>query len=176
MIFFTADLHFFHDKIITHCQRPFANADKMNQKLICNWNNVVQPDDEVYILGDVTLKGPDAAYQILSQLRGKKYLIRGNHDGFVDSPDWQPYAWTFTWVKDYAEVEARNQLLVLCHYPFADWNQRRKGAIHLHGHQHHHADYNLEQRRQHLRRYDVGVDANHYTPVSLETILAFMIN
>lgn len=52
-IFFTADLHFWHENIIQYCQRPFASADEMNSALISNWNARVTPDDTVYILGDV---------------------------------------------------------------------------------------------------------------------------
>jgi len=57
----------------------------MNDSLIENWNDTVSPDDEVYILGDVTMEGPDKAFAMLSQLKGVKYLIRGNHDRFVDN-------------------------------------------------------------------------------------------
>ena len=30
MIYFTSDLHFYHDNIIHHCQRPFWSSDEMN--------------------------------------------------------------------------------------------------------------------------------------------------
>ena len=50
MIYFTADLHFYHDKIIKHTGRPFHNSDEMDRVLIHNWNNAIKPDDEVYIL------------------------------------------------------------------------------------------------------------------------------
>ena len=33
-------------------------------------------------------------------------------------------------------------------------------------------EYNKENIKNHLRRYDVGVDANNYTPVSLDEIIA----
>ena len=59
LIYFTSDLHFYHDNIIHHCQRPFWSSDDMNDSLIENWNDTVSPDDEVYILGDVTMEGPD---------------------------------------------------------------------------------------------------------------------
>ena len=86
MLYFTADLHFYHDKIIRHIQRPFANADVMNRILIKNWNASISLDDEVYILGDVTMKGAAFAHDCLSALNGTKHLIRGNHDNFIDSP------------------------------------------------------------------------------------------
>ena len=172
MIYFTSDLHFYHEKIIMHCQRPFKNAVMMNEVLIRNWNAIVRPEDSVYILGDVTMKGAAYAFACLSQLTGKKYLIRGNHDEFVDSNEWQPYAWLFGWVKDYAEVTWGGERFVLCHYPFVEWNQMYKGAIDLHGHQHNKPAYNRSQYELGIRRYDVGVDANGFRPVSAKEILA----
>ena len=145
----------------------------MNDNIIEKWNSVVLPDDEVYILGDVTMEGPEKAWQMLSQLRGIKYLVRGNHDRFVDSDGWQQYSWAFQWVKDYHELVWNNQKFVLFHYPIEEWADYYKGAVHLHGHQHNTSSYNLQQKQAGLRRFDVGVDANGYAPVSVESIIAF---
>ena len=145
----------------------------MNDNIIENWNSVVLPDDEVYILGDVTMEGPEKAWQMLSQLKGIKYLIRGNHDGFVDNADWHQCSWVFRWVKDYHELVWNNQKYILFHYPIEEWADFYKGAIHLHGHQHNKNDYNLQQKQAKMQRYDVGVDANEFRPVSLEAIVKF---
>ena len=61
MVYFTADLHFYHNKIIRHTQRPFRNVEEMNTALIKKWNDKISYDDEVYILGDFTMKGRDCA-------------------------------------------------------------------------------------------------------------------
>ena len=174
MIYFTSDLHFYHDNIIHHCQRPFRTSEDMNDALIENWNDTVSPDDEVYILGDVTMEGPEKAFAILSQLKGIKYLVRGNHDRFADNETWQQYAWVFRWVKDYHEMVWNNQKFVLFHYPVEEWEDYYKGAIHLHGHQHNVPTYNLHQAEEGIRRYDVGVDANGYKPVSIKQITEFI--
>ena len=171
MIYFTSDLHFYHKNIISHTGRPFRNVDEMDEALVRNWNNTVMPDDDIYILGDVTMRGPDAAYQMLSRLQGRKYLIRGNHDKFVEQQTWKQYSWIFEWVKDYHELTIGNDVFILCHYPFAEWNEFFRGSIDLHGHQHNHQEYNEEQRAAGIRRYDVGVDANTFAPVSYERIL-----
>ena len=89
MIYFTSDLHFYHENIIKSVNRPFKNAEQMNDTLIKNWNNKVQPHDEIYILGDFTMKGYTFATTILYQLKGKKHLIKGNHDKFADSPHFE---------------------------------------------------------------------------------------
>ncbi len=171
MIYFTSDLHFYHDKIITHTQRPFYNAEEMNKTLIQKWNNKVSSNDEVYILGDFTMKGAEIAASCLYSLRGRKHLIRGNHDRFADSAAFEPSL--FVSIRDYMEITYLNTRFILFHYPIVEWNGYWKGAIALHGHQHNHKNYNLENRKKGIRRYDVGVDANDMEPVSAEEIIGF---
>ena len=171
MIYFTADLHFYHEKIILHTGRPFHSAEEMNLALIQRWNSRVSYDDEVYILGDVTMKGAELAAECLSSLQGKKHLVKGNHDRFVDSPHFDPSL--FASIQHYKEITCLNTRFVLFHYPIAEWNGFYRGAVHLHGHQHNHRDYNLEQREAGLLRYDAGVDANEMGPVSAEEIIRF---
>ena len=147
------------------------NADEMNKKIIANWNNIVKANDEVYILGDVTLKGASNANTVLSQLKGKKYLIKGNHDHFVEEKNFHSYI--FEWVKDYYELEYESNFFVLFHYPLEEWNKFYRGAYHLHGHQHNNSLYNYENLQKGLRKYDVGVDANNFKPVSIDEIIKF---
>lgn len=171
MIYFTSDLHFGHKNIISHTGRPFSAAEEMDEALIRNWNRTVQPNDEVYILGDLTMKGPDFAAGILSQLKGRKYLIRGNHDRFADNREFDQGL--FQWIRDYYELNWQNRKLILFHYPIEEWNGYFKGSIDLHGHQHNKEEYNFSNLEKRIRRYDVGVDANRMKPVSIEEIAAF---
>lgn len=171
MIYFTADTHFYHEKMISIANRPYQNGEEMNQSLIANWNRRVGPDDDIYILGDLIMKGHKLAEEVLLQLNGRKYLVRGNHDGFANSPHFD--AALLEWVRDYHEVVWRDQIMVLFHYPIEEWNGSFRGSYHLHGHQHNKPDYNYRNLARGLRRYDVGVDANGMTPVSADEILAF---
>ena len=98
MIYFTADLHFGHSNVISYENRPFQTVEEMDGALIQNWNRRVSPEDEIFILGDLTLKGPEKANAVLEQLQGRKYLVRGNHDGYVERAAFcQAH---FQWVKD----------------------------------------------------------------------------
>ena len=99
MIYFTADNHFCHGNIIGSCDRPFKDVYEMNKTMIEKWNSYVTDRDEIYILGDFLYKGTAKdANEILSRLKGKKYLVRGNHEKYLDDPMFNQRA--FEWVKD----------------------------------------------------------------------------
>ncbi|MDR1322160.1 MAG: metallophosphoesterase family protein [Gracilibacteraceae bacterium] len=173
MIYFTADLHFGHANIIRHCNRPFPSADKMDAALIRNWNAAVNPKDDVYILGDLTMAPAEEAHDYLLRLNGRKYLIRGNHDKFLNG--FEPFADDFVWVKDYFAFKHNGVKYVLFHYPIAEWAGFFGGAVHLYGHVH-----NSELSGQRLgrlygknsRAINVGTDLHGFRPVSIDKINA----
>lgn len=169
MIYFTSDLHLGHNNIIKYTNRPFKDYREMDNILIDNWNKTIKDKDEVYILGDLTMGDPDIVDRYLSRMNGRKYLIRGNHDYFANIYNGNQ----LIWIKDYYELKHNKEYIILCHYPFNEWNRSYHGSLHLHGHQHNHSDYNLDQRKNNKNRYDVGVDANDFKPISLDKILKF---
>lgn len=171
MIYFTADTHFGHGNVIQYEHRPFQTAKEMDEALIQNWNRKVSPEDVIYILGDFTLKGPQQANSLLARLQGRKYLIRGNHDGYVDRAFFRKEY--FLWVRDYYELAYRGQRFILCHYPLLSWNGMHRGAFQLHGHQHNLPYHNESNRKKGVAQLDVGVDAQAMAPVSIEELLAF---
>lgn len=82
----------------------------------------------------------------------------------------------FEAVLDYLELKpgvCHGTRMVLSHYPMLSWNGKRRGSIQLHGHIHADRAYNERNRRRGILRYDVGVDANGYAPVSRDEILDF---
>lgn len=92
MKYFIADTHFYHEAIIGFSHRPFRDVTDINRQLSRNWNQVVRnPTDEVYILGDFLYQGTGAqANALLKQLNGKKYLIKGNHDDYLNDDQFDP--------------------------------------------------------------------------------------
>ncbi|MBR6811749.1 MAG: metallophosphoesterase [Oscillospiraceae bacterium] len=77
-VFFIADTHFGDDAIMRYECRPFDDTAAMERELIRRWNEKVGEDDSVYILGDFAEPGSEE--RLLKSLKGKKYLVRGNHD------------------------------------------------------------------------------------------------
>lgn len=171
MIYFTSDIHFDHLNIIKYCNRPFKTTTQMNERLIDNWNKTINANDEVYILGDFTMKGATLANEMLAELKGRKNLIVGNHDLFLKSSNFEEFR--FEKILDYYKLKYQNEVFILCHYPFLEWDMKHKGSFNLHGHSHNNKEYNLKNQADKLKRFDVGVDANDYTPVSIDYIIEF---
>lgn len=160
--FLTSDLHFFHENVIKFCNRPYGSVEQMNYELIRNWNNVVGPEDHVWVLGDVSFGKKQETEDILVQLQGVKHLIQGNHDrkGRCQDLDWSRH---FVQQHQYHLLRlGKVGKAVLCHFPLESWE---RGWYHFHGHWHTLAgDTSLHK----WRRWDVGVDNNNYTPILFE--------
>ena len=78
--YYTSDTHFGHVNILGFCRPMFQDVAEMNEKMILNWNSVVQPTDTVYHLGDFAMGNKKDHKSFLDRLSGYKILIRGNHD------------------------------------------------------------------------------------------------
>ena len=172
MIFFTSDLHFGHQNIIRICKRPFRDVQDMNESLIEKYNSIVSEEDTVYLIGDVAHKiGLPEAWKLLSSLHGHKVLLLGNHDMQYDYELHNKQQLVFEDICDYKEIQKNGITFCLMHYPMLSWRDSSKGNVMLHGHIHSGLSYNAKNVNDGLRRFDVGVDANHYMPVSIERIL-----
>ena len=178
MMWFTADLHLGDTNILHDMDRPFDSVEEMNRKVVDAINECVAADDRLYILGDFTYRLPMAeAVRLRERIECKNVtLIRGNHDGDWEDPG-APQIWED--VRDYLEIApgyAKGHRLVMSHYPMLSWNGKARGAIMLHGHIHSRGDRTNARNRDRERpifRYDVGLDANEYKPVSRDQILGF---
>ena len=166
-IFFTSDTHFCHNNILKYESRPFKDINDMNKQMIDNWNNVVSNEDQVYILGDFCFGNKDETIRILKQLKGQKFLVKGNHDHILKDKDVRD---CFAWVKDYYVLKNNNMKFVLFHYPIQVWDCKHHGSVHLYGHIHsnlgnHSMEYDIKNS------YNVGVDVNSFRPIELNEIL-----
>ena len=87
--FLIADPHFGDSRIIGYEGRPFAGTKEMEEELIRRWNETVDQDSRVFVLGDFSACGREDNRRILSLLAGEKYLIMGNHDRHFTSEQWE---------------------------------------------------------------------------------------
>lgn len=171
MDWFTSDLHFGHESIIRMANRPFENADEMNRVLIHNINEYVKKRDRLFILGDVSMHiTAEETNSLVKQLHGRKYLLFGNHD-VGGNPETCSYNLNlYEWAGYYRRENLPHLRLIMMHYPLLSWDKSFGGSVMLHGHIHSDASYNQKNITDGIRRYDVGVDANNYYPVSLDQI------
>lgn len=157
--FFIADTHFGEDTLLRYENRPFADPAAMDAALIDRWNAVVGEEDEVWVLGDFGAAGREA--EILTQLKGKKYLVKGNHD--TESNDYYRRA-------GFAEVYDRPVLyrdfFILSHAPL--YVSENMPYANLFGHVHASPVY----RDFSAHHFCVCVERTEYTPLTLEEILS----
>lgn len=78
---FTSDLHLGHNNVLLSRQQ-FQDINEHDDTLIFKWNNKVEKNDDVYILGDLSFRSPHHISYYLSRMKGRKHLIIGNHDWY----------------------------------------------------------------------------------------------
>ncbi len=157
-VMFTADTHFGHDNIIRFCDRPFKDANHMDEELVKNWNERVRPDQIVFHLGDFSFKNRSNIPHLLDRLNGEVILLQGNHD----KPKDLKY---FKEVHDLAEVVIEDQRIIMCHYAMQVWNHSSRGSWCIHGHSHGTLTPNWSRKIT-----DIGVDSWGYKPVSFSQL------
>lgn len=144
----------------------------MNEKIIENWNAIIKPEDDVYILGDIVLSDTESGIAALKQLKGQIHIIRGNHDGEARL---KLYAdcWNVVEVCDAKFLKIGKQSFFLSHYPCLTSNHDddkplSRRIINLCGHTHC-QDKWLDFDKGLI--YHVEMDAHGCTPVSAEQII-----
>lgn len=177
--FYIADWHYNHANAIAFDNRPFTSVEEMNESLIQRWNNVVGDEDTVYILGDMFWCKQEEAMPVLDKLKGKKILIKGNHDKCNNTD----FAKKFEKITEYMEIKDGDRNIVLCHYPIPCFKNHFYGWYHLYGHVHSSFEWNMMQNvkfqmkalyDKRCKMYNVGamMDYIDYTPRTLSEIIS----
>lgn len=121
MRYYISDLHFFHTSMNDRMDcRGFESTEAMNEYMIQQWNSRVRHGDEIVVLGDFSVARGKETNEILRRLKGKKYLVIGNHDKFLKDKDFDSSL--FKWIRPYAELNDNKRLVVLSHYPIMCYN------------------------------------------------------
>lgn len=170
-IWVTSDWHFSHDKSFCYEPRGFKSVFEMNEELLYLHNHLVAPNDEVYVLGDLTLGNAEMGMKYIREMNGRLHIIRGNHDNDKK-------------IKEYAEMPNVVEVVdakflnygkfhfFLSHYPVLTTNHDEKSLkqkmINLCGHVHtpdRFADFDKGLI------YHCEVDAHDNKPVLLDDII-----
>ena len=145
----------------------------MNDAIVSNWNAIVQPEDDVYVLGDIMLNDNESGIKLLKQLKGKIHIILGNHDTEARV---ELYNNCYNVVEVcYATVIKYNGYhFYLSHYPTMTANLEKeslkKCMINMFGHTHSKNKFYNDIPFM----YNVACDAHNCTPVSIEQAIIDM--
>lgn len=174
-IWVTSDTHFGHHNIIDYCDRPFKNAQHMNEMILNLWNETVKPGDKVYHLGDVYFSGNfgnDYWKEFFPKLNGKKRLILGNHDSGED----QILRANFKKMNSWQQFGEHG--LLLTHVPVHPSslketfrNNKKQKWMNIHGHTHLNGEPDGDTKNYKC----VCVELTNYKPVHIEELIALYL-
>lgn len=158
-IWFTADLHLGHRNIIKLANRPFGDIEQHDDYIIDKYNELVDNNDDVYILGDISFNQSYENYKrIFGALKGNKYVILGNHDNKQNLLRCQKEGLIVS-ICETKTIQIDKDRVFLSHFPHREWTGYYYGAYHIYGHCHGNID-------DHKQSTDCGVDCWEYEPVS----------
>ena len=174
-IWLTSDLHFGHDRQFLWGPRGFQSSLEHDEAVVRNWNAVVEPEDDVYVLGDVMLGDNAHGAEYFSRLNGRIHLVRGNHDSDVRWNQVYPELPNVVEMCGWAHMLCyRKYHFLLSHFPTMTGNLEKESlhqcTLNLFGHTHQ-KDKFYEDRPY---MYNVSLDANDNTPVLLDDIIERM--
>ena len=158
--FVVSDTHFGHRGILRFCPktRPFRDIHHHDEALVDNWNSVVGTRDAVYHLGDVAWSV--MAIEALGLYRGRKILIKGNHDRLDDGV----YAKYFERVYGALAKSLYGHRVIMTHIPIHP-SEFYRWEFNLHGHLH-------EKVIPDHRYVNCSVEQIDLTPQPIESLLS----
>lgn len=172
MIYLTSDLHFGHDREFIWGARGFKSIQEMNDAYVARWNEKINLEDDVYVLGDLML-GDKSNIEYLKRLNGKLHIVFGNHDTntrqqlYAELPNVVETAWAI-------KLDYRKYHFFMTHFPCMTGNLEKESlkqmTLNLYGHTH--QTTNFFEDRPYM--YHVGVDSHNGYPVLLDDIIEEM--
>ena len=175
-IFVVSDLHFGHDRAFIYSPRGFSSIEEHDETIISNWNNTIDNDDDIYVLGDLILGDNEAGVRKLERLNGKLHIIFGNHDTDIRKELYKSLPNVVEICGWATIIKYRKYHFYLSHFPTLTGNLEKESlyqmTLNLFGHTHQ-TQYFYEDRPY---MYNVGLDAHSNHPVLLDDIIEDMKN
>ena len=162
MIYITSDTHFGH--LLSAKLRGFSSLEEMDKYIIDRWNKTVGRKDEVYHLGDFAFGNHEVVRKYRNKLNGKIHLVMGNH---CHQNRIHNIKGLFSSISDIKVIKYKKQKFILCHYAMRVWASSHYNSCQLFGHSH-------GKLPPIGKQYDVGMDNNNFTPISLDQIIKIM--
>lgn len=135
----------------------------------------MQPDDDLYLLGDLMLGDNECGIECLRQLNGNLHILWGNHDTNVRKELYKTLP-NVVEILGYAEIlKYHKWRFYLSHYPtltanYDDYDKPFRARLwNLYGHTHSNNIFEFMDRG--WQSYNVTVDAHDCCPVSIDQII-----
>lgn len=172
MIYITSDWHFNHDRDFIYQPRGFSSVGEMNEEIIAKHNEIVKPEDDVYVLGDLMLGCNEVGLRCIKNLKGNIHVIRGNHDTNARM-DLYNNCYNIVEITEGKFLNYKDYHFYLSHYPCLTDNcdkdsPLKRRMINLCGHKH---TQNAFEDFDKGLIYHCEVDAHDCYPVSIEEII-----
>ena len=175
-IWLISDLHLNHDREFIWKVRGFKNVWEMNRAIIENWNALVEPGDDVYVLGDLCLGGAESIddnRKLIQSLKGNLHIVRGNHDTNARW-DMYDYCYNVVEIENVIYLDYKDYHFYLSHYPTITGSLEKSSLKHclcnFYGHIHDKARFYNDMPFM----YNVGCDSHNCTPILIDDAIKEM--
>ena len=171
---FSSDYHFFHQNILKYENRPFDSVEKMNSEIVRRHNERANEEDIIFCLGDVgfyasAMKAergegmPVRALDLLKQMKGNIYRVRGNHDKNTNK--------LYVPIKSiYLDISGLRVQLI--HRPEDADIENNNLIIHGHTHSKFPTQEKLNSKKVPIYFINVSVEQNNYYPFTWDELKA----
>lgn len=169
-IWVTSDLHIGHDREFVWSPRGFTCSADHDESIVEYFNNTVNDEDDVYILGDLMLGDNNYGIGMLKNLKGRLHIVRGNHD---TNPRWELYKNLPNVVEmgDALRFKSEGYNFYCSHYPTITSNFEKDSLkqieINLYGHTHQQTDFYEDRPFM----FHCGVDSLSNFPINIEMVI-----
>jgi len=161
-VWFTSDTHYDDERLdLFGRDILFSSAKEVDDFIISQWNKNINDGDLVIHVGDVALT--KNGLNKIKELKGTKWLVKGNYDTpdgtakfKIDDKILLEY---FDNVYEDLTIMINKEEVFINHYPTSAKDYLFNIVGHIHG------TWKVQRNM-----VNVGVDAWHFTPVSLDTI------
>lgn len=163
-LYFTADCHFNQERTRLLSKRPFKDVEEMNEYMITKWNELVKPEDTVFVAGDF------GDFRFRKYLNGKVILITGNYEDGISDEELYSYGFDEVY-RDHYEIEHKGKTITIQHQPEKIKDKRpikESGLYNLYGHVH---------KLCMVKKFglNVGTDLHNFEPIDFDTV-EFYVN
>lgn len=148
-ILFWGCLHYGHDPCWPTPiwkRRGYSSSQEHDEGIINNWNVKANKNTIGFLLGDNTLgkSSKEKFVKLITNINfSRLYVMSGNHAAgwhnifdTLEGNVWHINDKEVIFVPNYMEIIAKDQFIVLSHYPLVSWNMQRRGSFMIHSHCH----------------------------------------